>query len=71
MPAELIQEPPRPMRALAQAPDLARLYYLATMAFQLHVPDNACDAVPKVCALCRDPWPCEQVRLAFRIRGAF
>ncbi|GAA5124068.1 hypothetical protein [Haloechinothrix salitolerans] len=52
-------------------PDPARLYGLVVMAFVFHVPDEHGDAVLTVCRSCREPWPCDQVRLAFRLREAF
>lgn len=57
--------------ALVLPPEPAQLYLLAVMAFQMHVPNGDGRTVVEVCALCRDPWPCDQARLAFRNCEAF
>jgi hypothetical protein len=51
----------------AGAPEPARLYHLIVRTFLLHVPSTW----PEVCASCDRCWPCEPVRLAFRLREGF
>lgn len=70
MPAQLLKERPLPVFP-DPVPELARLHELAVLAFTLHVPDEQCDAVMSVCALCREPWPCPRARLAYRNLEAF
>jgi len=49
-----------------QPPEPDRLYDLIVLALLLHTP------VPSVhCSSCFQPWPCEQVRLAYRLREGF
>ena len=48
-------------------PEPARLYQLIVLTFLLHVPSTW----PEVCACCDRLWPCEPVRLAFRLREGF
>jgi len=50
----------------APAPEPVRLYHLITLAFLLHIPLPDED-----CACCDAPWPCPQVRLAYRLREGF
>lgn len=64
------QPNPLEVRA-ARIPEPSQLYFLAVMALQMHAPDETCAAVVELCALCGDPWPCDQVRLAFRSLEAF
>ena len=48
-------------------PEPARLYQLIVLTFLLHIPSTW----PEVCTCCDRPWPCEPVRLAFRLREGF
>jgi hypothetical protein len=49
-----------------QSPEPSQLYRLIVSALLLHTP------VPSVhCSSCSQPWPCEQVRLAYRLREGF
>lgn len=48
-------------------PEPANLYCLIVLAFVLHVPYRNAD----VCVQCHTAWPCEQIRLAYRLREAF
>jgi hypothetical protein len=48
-------------------PEPAQLYHLIVLTFLLHVPS----ARSEKCACCDRNWPCEQVRLAFRLREGF
>lgn len=48
-------------------PEPAALYYLAVLAFLLHTPSGA----PQMCARCRQKWPCDHLRLAYRLREGF
>lgn len=50
----------------AQPPEPSRLYNLIVLALLLHTP-----AAFSHCRSCRQPWPCEQVRLAYRLREGF
>ena len=53
-------------RADEQSPEPSQLYRLIVSALLLHTP------VPGVhCGSCSQPWPCEQVRLAYRLREGF
>ena len=49
----------------ADVPEPATLYYLTVIAFLLHVD------VDGACPRCREPWPCDHLRLAYRLREAF
>ena len=51
----------------SRTPEPARLYQLIVLTFLLHVPSTW----PEVCACCDQRWPCEPVRLAFRLREGF
>jgi hypothetical protein len=68
-PTNVIPLRPKAVRVIADAdpPEPARLYYLIVLAFLLHTPD---DHAPE-CACCGQAWPCDQVRLAFRLREGF
>lgn len=55
-----------PPGATAEAPEPAQLYQLTVLVFVLHIP-----AVEGQCETCGQHWPCEQVRLAFRLREGF
>lgn len=46
-------------------PEPAQLYGLICLAFVRHVP------LSERCVQCHAPWPCEQVRLAYRLREGF
>jgi hypothetical protein len=48
-------------------PEPAQLYSLAILALALHRP--LADDGP--CGQCSHAWPCEQVRLAYRLREGF
>lgn len=48
-------------------PEPAQLYSLICLAFVLHVPDTASGA----CQQCQQQWPCDHVRLAYRLREGF
>lgn len=48
-------------------PEPAKLYCLIGLAFVLHVPAQVGDQ----CERCGTTWPCDQVRLAFRLREGF
>jgi hypothetical protein len=52
---------------VAETPEPAQLYCLIGLTFLLHVPSSW----PEVCACCDRAWPCEPVRLAFRLREGF
>jgi hypothetical protein len=48
-------------------PEPARLYGLTVLAFLLHTPTRSrCR-----CVRCGVPWPCEHLRLAYRLREGF
>lgn len=49
----------------ADVPEPATLYYLTVIAFLLHVD------VEGSCPRCRAAWPCDHLRLAYRLREAF
>ena len=51
----------------ADVPEPAQLYYLIVLAFLLHTPNGH----QPLCACCGQSWPCQQVRLAFRLREGF
>lgn len=57
--------------AQPRVPEPAQLYHLAVLAFLLHVPNDDGDALATACTSCQEPWPCEHLRLAFRIREGF
>jgi hypothetical protein len=48
-------------------PEPGQLYHLIVLTFLLHVPSVRSEE----CACCDRNWPCEQVRLAFRLREGF
>jgi hypothetical protein len=48
----------------AATPEPARLYALVCIALFLHVPDQ----LTRRCDQCGENWPCDQVRLAYRLR---
>lgn len=52
---------------IERLPEPAQLYSLVVLTFVLHEPEPASDD----CACCADPWPCETVRLAYRLREGF
>lgn len=54
-------------RATWKTPELVELYALLTKHFNTHVPDED----SRECQSCRHPWPCPQVRLAYRLREGF
>jgi hypothetical protein len=49
-----------------QSPEPERLYHLIVLALLLHQP-----ATDWTCQSCKQLWPCEQVRLACRLREGF
>jgi hypothetical protein len=51
----------------ARLPEPAQLYALIVLALVLHEPDPATGD----CDSCHDAWPCEPVRLAYRLREGF
>jgi hypothetical protein len=46
-------------------PEPIRLYGLTVLAFLLHVDEDG------ICSQCHDLWPCDHLRLAYRLREAF
>ena len=46
-----------------------QLYGLTVLAFLLHVPVDIGDEA--YCTRCPEPWPCDHLRLAFRLGEAF
>jgi hypothetical protein len=48
-------------------PEPVQLYCLVSLAFVLHIPYRNAD----ICIQCHTPWPCDHVRLAFRLREGF
>jgi hypothetical protein len=52
--------------AQASPPEPKQLYELIVLALLLHTPTTDAD-----CFTCVLPWPCEQVRLAYRLREGF
>lgn len=48
-------------------PEPAQLYGLTVLAFLLHVPAP----FVQLCLRCGTDWPCEHVRLAYRLREGF
>lgn len=50
----------------ASTPEPAQLYHLIVLAFLLHVP-----TLEGWCVTCGHDWPCQQVRLAYRLREGF
>jgi hypothetical protein len=67
-PAEVV--PLRPVTstgAVAEdSPEPHQLYHLIVLALLLHQP-----TLSDGCRSCAQPWPCEQVRLACRLRDGF
>lgn len=58
----------RQMSAVAPPiPEPVQLYCLVSLAFVLHIPYRNAD----ICIQCHTPWPCDHVRLAFRLREGF
>jgi hypothetical protein len=51
-------------------PEPAKLYGLIVLAFMLHVPAVE-RGEPEQCSNCAQAWPCEHLRLAFRLRESF
>ncbi|MEV1116143.1 hypothetical protein AB0I91_13810 [Actinosynnema sp. NPDC049800] len=49
----------------ADVPEPATLYYLTVIAFLLHID------VDGSCPRCREVWPCNHLRRAYRLREAF
>jgi hypothetical protein len=58
--------PLRPTSPAPPLPEPRQLYGLIQLAFQLHQPEGT-----GICAACREVWPCQQIRLAFRLREGF
>lgn len=54
-----------PNPASAETPEPAALYGLTVIAFCLHT------NVGGMCPRCRVVWPCDHVRLAYRLREGF
>jgi hypothetical protein len=50
----------------ATTPEPAQLYDLIVLAYLLHVPEP-----DGWCQTCGHDWPCQQVRLAYRLREGF
>jgi hypothetical protein len=48
-------------------PEPAQLYNLTVLAFLLHTPVGQ----PEMCSSCELKWPCEHLRLAYRLREGF
>jgi hypothetical protein len=48
-------------------PEPSRLYALVVLTFVTHVPYVNVDT----CVQCQKAWPCEQARLAYRLREGF
>ncbi|HEY0689098.1 MAG TPA: hypothetical protein VGD71_08650 [Kribbella sp.] len=46
-------------------PEPTQLYGLTVLAFLLHVDHDG------ICPQCRAPWPCDHLRLAYRLREGF
>lgn len=65
--AEASGEPPPSSRAVVVDPEPKVLYELIRLTFVQHglVPTTS------YCAVCGESWPCEPVRLAFRLREGF
>jgi hypothetical protein len=64
--SSVVHLPPVATADEQQSPEPAQLYDLIVSALLLHTP------VPTVhCSSCSQPWPCEQVRLAYRLREGF
>lgn len=62
----LPQGPGRDELSDDQSPEPNQLYRLIVSALLLHTP------VPSIhCSNCGQSWPCEQVRLAYRLREGF
>lgn len=55
------------MPTAPRLPQQDRLYTLLALALGLHGPDAAGER----CQACAQPWPCDQVRSAFRVREGF
>ncbi len=49
-----------------RVPEPAQLYSLCVLALNLHAPDRVGS-----CASCGAAWPCQPVRLAYRLREGF
>ncbi|GAB3873880.1 hypothetical protein ACFQ1S_00435 [Kibdelosporangium lantanae] len=50
-----------------QLPEPATLYSLIILAFVLHTPSR----FTRCCVRCSVPWPCDHLRLAYRLREGF
>lgn len=60
----------RPVTVAEEPPDvieLALLYHIILRTFLTHTYFSS----PRTCAQCYAPWPCDEVRLAFRLREMF
>jgi hypothetical protein len=55
------------LRVVARQPEPAQLYSVIGLTFTVHVPVT--QGGP--CRHCAQVWPCESVRLAFRLREGF
>jgi len=55
-----------PAVAVTSTPEPVQLYHLIVLAFLLHVPEP-----DGWCQTCGHDWPCQQVRLAYRLREGF
>lgn len=60
------KERPAPI-VLPGIPEPVELYCLMWLTFVLHIPYKAAN----ICIQCHTQWPCEEVRLAFRLREGF
>jgi hypothetical protein len=50
-----------------ELPEPAALYGLTVLAFLLHTPSE----LGRFCVRCRTAWPCDHLRLAYRLREGF
>jgi hypothetical protein len=62
-------QPSNRLRSLAEppTPEPVALYALVVLTFVTHVPYVNVDT----CVQCNTAWPCQQVRLAYRLREGF
>lgn len=49
------------------SPEPVALYGLTMLAMLLHKPTGQ----PQMCLRCKEKWPCEHLRLAYRLREGF
>lgn len=64
-----LDSPTHSAGASSAVPEPVRLYELICLALLVHRPGSA--RLGARCTQCEQPWPCPQLRLAYRLREGF